>query len=241
MATLQPAGNLAASRPRSFKSVTEMLADDLRQAILSGSLEEGEYLRQQRVARQYSVSEVVVREALRVLEAEGLVETERRRGSRVSRLSPDEVRELWELRILLEKLLTRHAVPALAPDDLAHAAALASAMEKQPDAVAWLALNFDFHTCLYRPAGRPRILRFANNLRNVMDRYLRMRLAGLGRFELAHREHRQILTAYRRRDPDLAVQRVEAHLARTAEDVLAFLTARSRAADPPDRQSPQRG
>ena len=78
----------------SFKSIGQMLTEDLRKTILSGALEEGEYLRQRSLARRYGVSEVVVREALRHLEAEGLVETEPRRGARVSRFSPAEVTEL---------------------------------------------------------------------------------------------------------------------------------------------------
>jgi DNA-binding GntR family transcriptional regulator len=210
--------------PRSFKSVSEMLTDELRTAILSGHLEEGEYLRQRSLARRYGVSEVVVREALRLLEAEGLVETERRKGARVARLSIDEVKELWDLRILLEKHLTQHAVPAFRPEDLVRAEELFRAMATERDPVAWLGLNREFHACLYRPSGRQRLLRFANNLRNLIDRYLRVHMAVMQRFALPHREHRRILAAYRRGDAGLAVKQVEAHLQRTAESIVAFLT-----------------
>ena len=210
---------------RSFKSVGEMLTDDLRKTILSGSLEEGEYLRQRSLARRYGVSEVVVREALRLLESEGLVETERRKGARISRLSAAEVRELWELRILIEKLLTQHAVPGFQAEDLARAEGLIRVMNEERDPVEWLSLNREFHNCLYRPAGRPRILRFGNNLRNMMDRYLRMSLGVLQHFEVAQREHRMILAAYRQGNALLAVKRVEAHLQKTADGVVAFLAA----------------
>ena len=213
---------------RSFKSVGEMLTDDLRKTILSGSLEEGEYLRQRSLARRYGVSEVVVREALRLLEAEGLVETERRKGARVSRLSAAEVRELWELRILIEKLLTQHAVPGFQAEDLARAEGLIKVMNEERDPVEWLSINREFHNCLYRPAGRPRILRFGNNLRNMMDRYLRMSLGVLQNFEVAHREHRMILAAYRQGNALLAVKRVETHLRKTADGVVAFLTVQRR-------------
>lgn len=213
---------------RSYKSISELLTEDLRQTILSGSIEDGEYLRQRSLARRYGVSEVVVREALRLLEAEGLVETERRKGARVARLSAAEVKELWELRIPIEKLLTQHAVPAFQPEDVAHAESLIASMERERDPIRWLAINRDFHNGLYRPAGRLRILRFANNLRNLMDRYLRMSLGVLQHFEVAHREHRNILAAYRKRDTALAVKRVEIHLQRTADSVAAFLTTRKK-------------
>jgi DNA-binding GntR family transcriptional regulator len=213
---------------RSFMSIGQMLTEDLRKTILSGALEEGEYLRQRSLARRYGVSEVVVREALRHLEAEGLVETEPRKGARVSRFSPAEVTELWELRIVIEKLLTEHAVPAVAVEDLARAEELAKAMGAERDAVAWLSLNREFHDCLYRPARRLRILRFANNLRNLIDRYLRMRLGVLQHYDIAEREHRSLLAAYRQRNAALAVKRVEAHLRRTADSVVAFLAARKK-------------
>jgi DNA-binding GntR family transcriptional regulator len=212
----------------SYKSIGEMLTDDLRKTILSGGVEEGEYLRQRSLARRYGVSEVVVREALRLLEAEGLVETERHKGARVSRLSAAEVMELWELRIQLEKLLTHHAVPAFQAEDLARTEAVIQAMSRERDPVAWLALNREFHDRLYRPSGRLRILRFANNQRNLIDRYLRMRLGVLQHYEIAHREHRSILAAYRQGNALLAVKRVEAHLQRTADSVVAFLTARKK-------------
>lgn len=210
---------------RSYKSISEMLTDDLRQTILSGSLEEGEYLRQRGLARRYGVSEVAVREALRHLQAEGLVETEPRKGARVTRLSAAEVRELWELRILLEKHLTRFAVPAFQPEDLARAEELIRAMAKERDPVEWLSLNREFHACLYRPSGRMRILRFANNLRNLIDRYLRVHMGVLQNFAIPLREHRSVLAAYRQGDTALAVKRVEAHLKRTAASIVTFLTA----------------
>jgi DNA-binding GntR family transcriptional regulator len=213
---------------RSYKSIGEMLTEDLRKAILSGAVEEGEYLRQRSLARRYGVSEVVVREALRHLEAEGLVETEPRKGARASRLSAAEVKELWELRIQLEKLLTQHAVPAFQPEDLARVDELIHSMSQERDPIAWLTLNRELHDRLYRPSGRLRILRFANNLRNLIDRYLRMRLGVLQHYGIAHREHRSILAAYRKGNAALAVKRVEAHLQRTADSVVAFLTARKK-------------
>jgi DNA-binding GntR family transcriptional regulator len=112
------------------------------------------------------------------------------------------------------------------PEDLARAKELIQAMGQERDPVAWLALNREFHDQLYRPSGRLRIRRFANNLRNLIDRYLRMRLGVLQHYEIAQREHRNILAAYRRGNAALAVKRVEAHLQRTADSVVAFLAAR---------------
>lgn len=204
-------------------SVSQMLTDELREGILAGAFVEGQYLRQPGLARRFGVSQGAIREALRTLEAEGLVESEPRLGARVSRLSVEEIRELWEMRIALEKILVQHAVPAITSKELAHAGTLVRAMEQERDPAGWLTLNRHFHSCLYQPAGRLRILRYATNLRTMMDRYLRVRLGVLKLFEVATKEHRQILAAYKTRNAALAMRRVEAHLQRTADSIVAFL------------------
>ena len=121
---------------RSYKSISEMLTDDLRQTILSGRSRGGGVPppTQPRSAlwRERSGGP---RGACDILEAEGLVETEPRKGARVSRLSAAEVKELWELRIQLEKLLTHHAVPAFQAEDLARTKELIQAMSRS--AIRW--------------------------------------------------------------------------------------------------------
>jgi DNA-binding GntR family transcriptional regulator len=216
-----------------------MLTDEIRTGILTGAFEEGQYLRQPTLARKYGVSQGAIREALRTLEAEGLVESKPRLGARVSRLSVEEIRELWELRLLVEKLLVQHAVPAFTGQDLVQATTLASAMEQEHEPARWLELNRQFHNCLYEPSGRLRILRFATNLRTMMDRYLRVRLGVLRLFEVATKEHRQILAAFKSRNVPLAMRRLEAHLQRTADSIVAFLE-RSRGHGPAAAARPRR-
>ena len=212
-----------------FKSVNEMVTDRLRESILSGELAEGEYLRQQTLARRYGVSEIVVREALRRLQTEGVVEIQRRKGARVSQLSVEEVNELYELRILLEELITRRAVPNCPAEVLEQAERILSAGEEERDPVRWLALNREFHNTLGRSSRQPHLLRFANDLRLMVERYLRMSLGILHGFDVAQREHREIVAAYKAGDPELAARRMGAHLRRTADMIAAFLVARGHA------------
>jgi len=200
-----------------------MVTDSLREAILSGQFAEGESLRQHNLSQRFGVSEVVIREALRRLEADGLVDTERRRGARVTQLSVDEINELYELRILLEQLLTRHAAAASSPDDLERAARIHDMMATEKDPVRWLILNRDFHNALYRASNRTRLLKFTDDLRIRVERYLRLSLAVLRGFDVAQEEHRQILEAFRARDPERAAQLVGTHLRRTADMVVNYL------------------
>lgn len=219
-----------------FKSVNEMVTDSLREAILSGQFAEGEYLRQQSLSQRFGVSEAVIREALRRLEAEGLVEAERRKGARVSQLSVDEISELYELRILLEELLTRHAVPNCTPADLSAAERMLDLMAGERDPVHWLALNRDFHNALYRASNRTRLLKFTDELRIRVERYLRLSLGVLHGFDVAQVEHREILSAYRARDSERAAQLVGAHLHRTADMITNFLNVHVAGHDSPQRR-----
>jgi DNA-binding GntR family transcriptional regulator len=203
-----------------------MITDVLREAILSGEFPEGMFLRQQSVAQRYDVSEIVVREALRRLESEGLVETKRRKGARVSQVSTAEMAEIYELRVILEQLIARYAVPRCTEADWQRAHALMEAMAHETDPVRWLALNRDFHHALYQPSGRTHLLKFADDLRLRMERYLRMSLGVLQGYGQGQAEHDAILQAFRQRNSELAAERIGAHLRRTAHMVGRFLDAK---------------
>jgi DNA-binding GntR family transcriptional regulator len=206
-----------------FKSIGETLTDHLRHLILSGELAEGECLRQERIARQHRVSAVIVREAFRRLEAEGLLEAEPRRGVRVSRLSVEEIADIYDLRIILEELIARQAAKNCTEETFLEANAILKRMDREDDPVQWLTLNRDFHLCLSSPSNRKHLLKYMDHFRAIVDRYLRISLGVLKGFDIAQREHRSILTAFRARDPSLAARRVGTHLRRTADFVASFL------------------
>jgi DNA-binding GntR family transcriptional regulator len=224
-----------------FKSVNEMVTDQLREAILSGEFAEGEYLRQQSLAQRYGVSEIVIREALRHLQNEGLVGIQRRKGAHVSQLSADEVNELYELRILLEELITRHAVTNCSEEDLERARSILEAGENEGDPIRWLDLNREFHNTLFRPSKRTHLMKFANDLRLRMERYLRLSLGILHGFDVAQREHRDILDAYTAKDAELAARRVGAHLRRTADMIATFLASHGHVRSRPEPRRVPRG
>src|SRR5258707_6182346 len=114
----------------SVPPATIAIADRLRSAILSGSHAAGTRINQDRVAAEHGVSHIPVREALRRLEAEGLVTFAPRRGFFVARLSADDAAELGEMRAALEALAIRVAVPRLCAADLDGAAAAIEASDR---------------------------------------------------------------------------------------------------------------
>jgi DNA-binding GntR family transcriptional regulator len=183
------------------KTVAEAAAEELRMRILSGALQEGAQLRQEILAAELGVSRIPLREALRLLEGEGLVTIVPHRGAVVSVLSPDEIGELFDLRLLIEPDLIRRAVPHMGPDDLREAEATLAGYKaalEQRDVGAWGRLNTRFHLALYRPARRPRSFALAQTLLDQTDRYTRMQLLLTEGQLRAQQEHEGLLTACRR-------------------------------------------
>jgi DNA-binding GntR family transcriptional regulator len=189
-----------------------MVADVLREAILRGILVAGQQLRQDEIARELGVSHIPVREALRQLEAEGLVRLRPYRGFEVSELSPEEVEELYEIRIPLECQALKLALPHLTEQDLERAAQVLDAIDAEEDPSRWSQLNTEFHAVLYTPSGRQRLLNLIRTLRTNVDRYLRLYISVMHRKQYSQREHRKILEAVRLKDPAAAVAALEEHL-----------------------------
>ena len=135
--------------PAEHKLLSRTVADWLAERIISGEETPGSRLTEIDVARRAGVSRSPVREALRVLEAEGLVEIVPRFGAQVARVGIDDVEELYACRMLLEPVCTRLAVEALAPDDIAEFDALRSRMERAvTNPARFLSVNVDYFRTL---------------------------------------------------------------------------------------------
>src|SRR5258708_23106007 len=116
---LEAASDLAIPR----QSLTSAVADKLRDQIIRGEIPEGAQLRQDAIASQYQVSRIPVREALRQLDAEGLIAIVPNRGAVVPALSPDDIEELFSIRALLEPEVLKRSIPHLTEEDFLQAEA----------------------------------------------------------------------------------------------------------------------
>ncbi len=218
----------AATRQSSLRrqTVTEAVTEALRERILSGAIADGEQLRQDGIAAQFDVSRIPVREALRQLEAEGLVVFHAHRGAVVTTLSLDEIAELFEVRAQLETGVLRRAVPRLTPDDLAAAEAHLDRFDAAfaaEDVAVWGELNWLFHATLYEAADRPRTLAIIRNLHNNTDRYIRLQLRLTGSIDRAQREHRELLTLCRQGNADAACALLAQHILDASQALVVFL------------------
>src|SRR5258707_7877836 len=117
---LEAASNLAIPR----QSLTSAVADKLRDQIIRGEIPEGAQLRQDAIASQFQVSRIPVREALRQLDAEGLIAIVPNRGAIVPALSPDDIEELFSIRALLEPEVLKQSIPHLIEEDFSQAEAI---------------------------------------------------------------------------------------------------------------------
>lgn len=225
------------------QTLAGMTADAIRERILRGRYPEGEPLRQDAIGIELGVSRIPVREALRQLEAEGLVTFNPHRGAVVSTLSLKQIRELFELRAEIEGDLIRRAVPHMTPEDHARAEEILDAYEaalRAGQVAVWGALNWQFHSTLYAPADRVLTMSIVSRLHHHSDRYLRMQLALTHGETRARQEHRAIAAAAKKRDGAKAERLMRAHILGAGAVLVAFLerehAQRAKAAAPPSRR-----
>jgi DNA-binding GntR family transcriptional regulator len=197
-------------------SLASAVADKLRAMIIRGDVQEGEQLRQDAIATDFQVSRIPVREALRQLEAEGLIKIVAHRGAVVSALSADEIEELFDIRALLECEVLKLSIPNLTDADFEKADSILETYEKalwmKEEVGTWGRLNWQFHATLYSRANRPHFMSIIKMINNNGDRYTRLQLYLTQAFERAKQEHRALLDLCQKRDIDAASDLLERHI-----------------------------
>lgn len=200
-------------RPLAPKSVEEAVTDALREAILSGDLGPGQRLAQVELSEALGVSRIPLRDALRRLEAEGLVEIRGRAGAHVSQLDAGELAEVYEMRILLEPECARLAVASLTDQDAGELVALAEAMDRAAgDPTEGPRTRTAFYATLYAHADRPRMRATILSLRALV--HVHHRIAG---HDHAHDELRACIVE---QDGERAAAVMRSHLEAARDDLL---------------------
>lgn len=192
--------------------------DTLRRAILGGVLESGTPLVQAELSARLGVSKTPIREAIRDLAAEGLIDFDSYRSSVVHAPTLVEAQEVYELRLLLEPVAVRRAVQRSSDQQLARARSVHETMLRTGELGAWVQLNSEFHSNLLEPAESPRLLGIIAALRNAAAIQVSLSLRAEGsQLEAANREHGLILDAYAQRDAERAAELTCGHLRSTLE------------------------
>lgn len=193
------------------------VAAGIREAITHGEYPPGARLRQEEIAERFGASRVPVREALKVLESEGLVTLVANAGAWVSRLTLTECEEVYQTRERLEPLLLRHSASHLTPADLQRLDSLARAMEETDDVGEFLRLDREFHMLSYSGADTLMLGDLVRRLWNTTQPYRRAytMLVDEHSRRIMHDEHHLIVTTLREGDIEGAERVVESHIRRT--------------------------
>jgi DNA-binding GntR family transcriptional regulator len=194
------------------QTVADQIAAVLREAIAGGTLAPGTALRQDELAARFGFSRMPIRDALRHLEAEGLVAIHPTRGAFVARMDAVEIGEIYAIRELLEGEALRLALPHLTAASLDEAATVLDQIDAEPDVGRWGLLNRAFHLALYRPCGNGRLIALIDAQHNVADRYVRLLLSNFDYRARSQAEHRKLLAACRKRETDQASKWLARHL-----------------------------
>ena len=193
------------------------IADGLRHAILHGDYQPGERIVQDQLAQKYGGSRIPVREALRALEAEGLVRLVANTGAWVASLTMAECSEVYQTRERLEPLLLRYSAETLTGEKLDELEALAAQMDATSDIELFLELDREFHLQMYQGASTLMLQELVTRLWNTTQPYRRAytKLVGADNRRIFHSEHHMMVTALRDGDLELAEQVLGMHIRRT--------------------------
>ncbi|NLW24198.1 MAG: GntR family transcriptional regulator [Clostridia bacterium] len=199
----------------SYKPLRDIVFETLREAIINHVLKPGERLMEVRLAEEMGVSRTPVREAIRKLELEGLVDIVPRKGVYVAGISLKDVQEVFEVRGALEALAANLASQRITPEEIVE---LKKRLDREDNETKAnnlpniIRTDTEFHDLIYKAARNSRLLNSINNLREQLHRFRSASLARPGRSETALAEHQNIYEAIANRDAKLAEQLAWEHI-----------------------------
>ena len=196
---------------------SQRVADYLREAILGGDIGPGQRVRQAMVAERFGASRLPVREALRMLEAEGLIENEANKGARVPLLDSREVDIIYQMRERLEPLALSQSIPHLTAGDMRSLEQIQDSIEINSDVRGFLQLDREFHLLTYSRCHFDQLTSMVTRLWNSTQHYRRafVSSSGPGRMWVINSEHRLLLDAIQRHDTTDAERYLSGHIRRT--------------------------
>ena len=205
-----------------YLPLRDVVFNTLRQAILRGELKPGERLMELQLASKLGVSRTPIREAIRMLEQEGLAVTIPRKGAEVAKMTEKDMEDVLQIRLSLEALAVRLSCENITPAALQE---LKVAMEdfeektKSGQFVEMAKADVKFHEILYKASNNPKLQQLLSNLREQMYRYRVEYLKDAAIYPRLIEEHHRMYDALKEKDQKQAVAYVEKHLHNQAEAV----------------------
>jgi DNA-binding GntR family transcriptional regulator len=215
-----------AINPQDVKSLRDIALDSIREAIIGGDLKPGDHLKERDLAAAMGISTTPIKEALRILSHEGLVETLPRKGTYVSEMVDTSIEEVLMLKANLEGLTARLAASKITDKEITELEKQVELMEnlsKQKDTERLTVENGRFHTLIRTFARNPFINQMLQNVITFDSAFRRRALKYSIEVEEGFSEHKMVFEAIKGRDPELAEIQMKKHIMRTAENVLKKL------------------
>jgi len=206
-------------------SIAHEVTHQVREMIRTGAIEEGSRISEKQLGEAMGVSRTPVREALRVLAAEGLIELVPRKGAFVTKPRFEDVRDMFEVMSLLEGLCARVAAEKMSASALAQLEALHQELEEhyqRRDREAYLQCNHRYHTYVQKIAGNRILSEVLDSMRQKFLLYRFRQLSQPERFDQSIQEHRALLEAFRQRDSEQAQRLMRHHLMQQCEALVSL-------------------
>lgn len=208
-------GHRSSRAEKKFKSLTKLLFEQLKDAIVSGKLQPGERLLEAKLAASLKVEAFAVREVLRKLEAQGYITFQPDNQAIVSKPTHEEIEDHYAIAGVLEGLAARLAVERARPEEVQHLTQLHHSLKEasqKRDLVRYFKANNKFHRAIADIARNERLYRLIDQLRQDIQKTRILALRLPERLEYSMREHDQILDAFLKKNSQLAESAMVRHL-----------------------------
>ena len=205
-----------------YLPLRDVVFQTLRTAILKGDLKPGERLMELQLASKLGVSRTPIREAIRMLEQEGLARTIPRKGAEVAGMPEKDMEDVLQIRCVLEELAARLSCQNITDEEMRELKIAMVAFEektREGNVVELAKADVTFHDIIYRAADNPKLLVLLNNLREQMYRYRTEYMKDDRIHPVLIREHKEMVKALESRDQELVAREVRQHL-RNQEEVM---------------------
>lgn len=212
-----------------YLPLRDVVFNTLRQAILKGEMEPGERLMEITLANKLGVSRTPIREAIRKLELEGLVNMIPRRGAIVASISEKDMRDVLEVRITLEELAVKLAIKNMNQEDLDMLKAAGKEFENaviSKDIVEIVEADVRFHDIIYNRTENARLIQIINNLREQMYRYRLEYVKDARTHSILISEHNDIIECFRRKDVEAAQSTIREHIGNQERGIVRAINNR---------------
>jgi DNA-binding GntR family transcriptional regulator len=209
------AGKLSKINLNDYKPLREVIFDTLREAIITGELKPGERLMEVKLAEKMGVSRTPVREAIRMLELEGLVDMLPRKGAHVAELSVKDIMDVLEVRAAMDSLATRLAAERISDEEIKELKQIQvqfiSYTEKE-NLQGIIKKDVEFHELIYHASRNDRLLQISNNLREQIQRFRVIYLKDYSSPGNLIKEHEDICNAISVRNKEMAQKYAQVHI-----------------------------